>query len=111
MGCAVCHVRSPRYRTKAELLESRESLKAESAARRNRRAILGAIWRPDLYNSLISGALRASRTLIRFSAILHRWRNDPAARRETAMLDLIYLAVGVGVFALFAAYAVALRRI
>jgi len=27
------------------------------------------------------------------------------------MLDLLYLAIGVGVFALFAAYALALRRI
>jgi hypothetical protein len=32
-------------------------------------------------------------------------------RREANMLDLIYLALGVGVFLLFAGYAAALRRI
>jgi hypothetical protein len=31
--------------------------------------------------------------------------------READMLDLIYLALGVGVFALFAGYAMALRRL
>ena len=35
----------------------------------------------------------------------------PQDRSEDRMLDLLYLAIGVGVFALFAAYAVALRRI
>jgi hypothetical protein len=35
----------------------------------------------------------------------------PQDRPEDRMLDLLYLAIGVGVFALFAAYAVALRRI
>jgi hypothetical protein len=32
-------------------------------------------------------------------------------RRKADMLDLIYLALGIGVLALFGAYAVALRRI
>jgi hypothetical protein len=31
--------------------------------------------------------------------------------READMLDLLYLAIGIGVFALFAGYAAALRRI
>jgi hypothetical protein len=32
-------------------------------------------------------------------------------RREADMLDLIYLALGIGVLALFAGYAALLRRI
>jgi hypothetical protein len=32
-------------------------------------------------------------------------------RREGFMLDLIYLALGIGVLALFGAYALGLRRI
>ena len=35
------------------------------------------------------------------------WRD----RSEDRMLDLLYLAIGIGVFVLFVAYAVALRRI
>jgi hypothetical protein len=38
--------------------------------------------------------------------VIHRRRTC-----EADMLDLIYLALGIGVFALFGIYAVALRRI
>jgi hypothetical protein len=31
--------------------------------------------------------------------------------RRSAMLDLLFLALGVGIFALFGAYAIGLRRI
>jgi len=34
-----------------------------------------------------------------------------SAGREDDMLDLLYLALGLGAFALFAGYAAALRRI
>jgi len=56
-------------------------------------------------------ALTPSRTLIRFGAILQPDRGPSAADREADMLDLIYLALGIGVFALFAGYAALLRRI
>jgi hypothetical protein len=36
---------------------------------------------------------------------------EPCGSCEAVMLDLIYLATGAGVFALFAAYALGLRRI
>lgn len=48
---------------------------------------------------------------MRINVIKHRRPTVPADRRENAMLDLIYLALGVGVFLLFGVYAVALRRI
>jgi hypothetical protein len=35
----------------------------------------------------------------------------PKWRLEARMLDLLYLAIGIGVFVLFGAYALGLRRI
>jgi hypothetical protein len=49
---------------------------------------------------------RPSRTLIGVGATL-----AVPSIRGSAMLDLLYLALGVAAFALFAAYAAALRRI
>ncbi len=47
---------------------------------------------------------------MRFGAILQPGRN-PRGAHEADMLDLIYLALGIGVFAAFAGYAAALRRL
>jgi hypothetical protein len=50
--------------------------------------------------------------LTRINAIWTPAASAPCEDRpEDRMLDLLYLAIGIGVFALFAAYAVALRRI
>jgi hypothetical protein len=65
----------------------------------------------DLYDSLIRPGPDASRTLIRFGATLQPELRTPSRGRKADMLDLIYLAAGVGVLALFALYAVTLRRI
>jgi hypothetical protein len=60
----------------------------------------------DLYAALTSAPASPSRTLTRTGAIL------PAViRGRRFMLDLAYLALGLGVLALFGVYAAALRRL